>query len=212
MLYYNLYILGERDQQTQWISAVRRIYRERKKAKIEAKRLSDLALAKELENAANRRNLETVPVNAEVIAVVGDDVDEDGFYEGIQDDNEDDDEDDFFSVQEAIPVVGDEQHRENVIQVPGTVVLPVQQPVAIRLPSKSPPRAPSKRAGKVPRKRPAKVVTKLKWVPVQELVTKRLPTKSPPNLPTISPPKVLTKSPSKVPTKSPPKVPTRRLA
>ena len=49
------FFLGERDQQTQWISTVRRIYRTWQKEKLEKKRLSDLKLQEELQRAERHR-------------------------------------------------------------------------------------------------------------------------------------------------------------
>jgi hypothetical protein len=180
-------MIGERDQQTQWISAVRRIYQERSKAKLEAKRLRDLALAKELENAENHRRLEVaVPVIAEVIAVVGDEVDKDGYYEGIQDDNGEDE--DFFSVQEAVPVIEENNseykyRKKYLYWYKNQSVVDYQRNHHLRY------------------LRRVQVRYLLKYLKIESISTKpatrRLPTKSPPKVPAKRPPKVPTKLPTK---------------
>jgi hypothetical protein len=100
---------------------------------LEKKRLSDLALARELDLAENhRRELENGEVTiAEVleVEVVDAEVDNDGFYEGIEDDNFDEDED--VVVQDAVPVLVPVQvpvQQEDMVAVPPLpVVLQHQQ-------------------------------------------------------------------------------------
>jgi hypothetical protein len=97
---------GERDQQTQWNSAVRRIYRERQKARLEKKKLSDLALEEELARAEEHWKLLESDVDS--------DVDEDGYYERIE-------EDEILEENELVAVPVEEQPVEEVLPVTGTV-------------------------------------------------------------------------------------------